>query len=145
MPRLEILIADEQSRPVDLKRLRSGAAQVFADAGIRGGEVSIAVVDDPTIHQINNQYLQHDYPTDVISFVFDRQGETLHGEIIVSSDTAAASCAEYGWPEADELLLYVVHGALHLVGYDDKSPEKEVLMRQAERATMRKLGVAMPE
>lgn len=145
MSRLEILIADEQSRPVDLKRLRAGAAQVFADAGIRAGEVSIAVVDDPTIHQINNQYLQHDYPTDVISFVFDRQGETLHGEIVVSSDTAAASCAEYGWSEADELLLYVVHGALHLVGYDDKSPEKNVLMRQAERATMQKLGVVMPE
>src|SRR5262245_19207518 len=108
MPRLEILIADEQSRPVDVKRLRAGAAQVFADAGIRDGEVSIAVVNDSTIHQINKQYLQHDYPTDVISFVFDHQGEMLQGEIVVSSDTAAASCAEYGWSEADELLLYVV-------------------------------------
>lgn len=140
---LEILIANEQSRAVEIERLRAGAARVFADAGVSHGEVSIAIVDDPTIHELNRRFLAHDYPTDVISFVFDRTANTLHGEIIVSADTAAASCGEYGWPEGDELLLYVVHGALHLVGYDDKSPEKEAAMRQAERETFARLGIAM--
>ena len=95
----------------------------------------MAAVDDRTIHQLNRRYLDHDYPTDVLSFVLEEGPGTVEGEIIVSGDTAAASAPGYGWPAQDELLLYVIHGMLHLVGYDDKSPADAARMRQAERAT----------
>ncbi len=92
----------------------------------------MAAVDDRTIHQLNRRYLDHDYPTDVLSFVLEEGPGTVEGEIIVSGDTAAASAPGYGWPAQDELLLYVIHGMLHLVGYDDKSPADAARMRQAE-------------
>ena len=59
-------------------------------------QVSIAVVDDPTIHELNRRFLQHDYPTDVLSFVLEQQDGRLEGEVIVSTDTAVAQAGEYG-------------------------------------------------
>ena len=68
-------------------------------------------MDDRTIQQLNRQYLDHDEPTDVLSFLLEREAERLEGEIVVSRDTAACSAPAYGWTPADELLLYVIHGA----------------------------------
>ena len=64
--------------------------------------------------------MNHDWPTDVLSFVLDDDDGHLEGEVIISADTAAAAAAEVGWPAAAEQLLYVIHGMLHLVGYRDK-------------------------
>ena len=105
----------------------------MCEEGIRSGEISLAVVDDPEIHAINHRYLQHDYATDVLSFVLDRAGNRLDGEVIVSADTAAVAAAKYGWRMDDELLLYVIHGTLHLVGYDDLAPDVQTKMRERER------------
>ena len=86
------------------------------------------------MHELNRQYLEHDYPTDVLSFVleFDETSKSLDGEIIVSSDYAAREAARYGWTANDELLLYVIHGCLHLVGHDDTTPAAKRAMREAE-------------
>ena len=70
---------------------------------------SISIVDDPTIHRINRDHLQHDWPTDVISFVFENEDSRVDGEIIASFDTATRVAAQAGWSPADELLLYVIH------------------------------------
>ena len=82
----------------------------------------MAVVDDPTIRRLHREYLGEDSPTDVMSFVLERADDYLEGEVVVSAETACAAAPEYGWPAADELLLYVIHGTLHLVGYDDTTP-----------------------
>ena len=68
--------------------------------------------------------LNHDWPTDVLSFVLEDDDGHLEGEVIISADTAAAAAAELGWPPAAEQLLYVIHGMLHLVGYRDKTPDE---------------------
>ena len=131
---LSIDISNRQTAlPFDAQRLKRTAEALLRDAGIDSAELSIAVVDDPTIHQLNRQFLEHDQPTDVLSFLLEREGGHLEGEVIVSSETALRSAARYGWSPEDELLLYLIHGTLHLVGYDDHTSEERVAMRAGER------------
>jgi probable rRNA maturation factor len=131
---LDIAIAREHpTAAVDEQRLRRAVKSILTDAGIAAGEISIAIVNDARMHELNRRYLNHDYPTDVLSFVLARDGDRLDGQIIVSADYAAREAAPYGWSADDELLLYTIHGALHLVGYDDLSPEAKQEMREQER------------
>jgi probable rRNA maturation factor len=133
---------DQASLAIDEERLRQAVENVLIAGKIAEAEISVAIIDDPTIHQLNVQFLNHDYPTDVLSFVLEREGDRLEGEIIASADTAIRSASEFGWSPADELLLYVIHGALHLVGFDDTSPELKTLMRQAEGEHLGRFGLA---
>jgi probable rRNA maturation factor len=131
---LEIDCANRQSQhPVDPARLLAAARLVLTAEGVRDGSVSLAVVDDPTIQDLNRRYLQHDYPTDVLSFLLQWDEQRLDGEVIVSAETAAAASARFGWSVEDELLLYVIHGVLHLANYDDQTPADQTLMRDRER------------
>ena len=139
----KIEIADQQSKPVDGETLISIVDTILTDHQIRRSEISIAIVDDPTMRKLNKQYLEHDYETDVLSFVlqYDDQAGELHGQLIVSTDTAATMANEVGGTMQQELLLYVVHGTLHLVGYDDKSPDDAREMRDAERKYLESVGL----
>jgi probable rRNA maturation factor len=142
---LTIEIADEQTaHAVDHARLKKAVRGVLGDAGIRSGEISIAIVDDARMHALNRQYLQHDYPTDVLSFVLDHDevAGSLDGEIIVSADYAAREAARYGWRTEDELLLYVIHGCLHLAGHDDQTVDGRAKMRAAETEHLARFGLA---
>jgi probable rRNA maturation factor len=124
--------------------LRRAVLCVFADVQDRDVEISIAVVDDATIHLLNRQHLGHDYPTDVLSFPLEDSPDRLQGEIVVSADTAQQNAPDFGWSFTEELCLYVVHGALHLVGFRDKTTTEADLMRQAEREMLAQLGVRVP-
>lgn len=139
----KIEIADEQSFPFDGTRLVSIVAQILSDHDLNQSEISIAVVDDPAIRIINRQYLNHDYETDVISFVldFDETNSRLTGQLVVSTDTANNMANQIGGTMEDELLLYVVHGTLHLVGFDDKDIESASEMRERERHYLALNGV----
>jgi len=138
---IDVLVAQEQDRhEVDEQRLVSAAREVVQSAGYRAGEISIAVVDDEQMHALNRRHLEHDYPTDVLSFVFEDDGR-LEGEIIVSADYASREAARFGWSTMDELLLYVIHGSLHLIGYDDQTPDAKALMREQEIKFLRHFGL----
>lgn len=117
----------------------------LARGGVVRGEVSVAIVDDSEIARIHGAFLNDPTPTDCISFVFDSGGGAIDGEIIVSAETAAAAAAGFGWSACDELLLYVVHAALHLAGFDDQSPAQRRVMRRQERSVLAELGVDPPE
>jgi probable rRNA maturation factor len=141
---LTIELNDEgQSRKIDRARLNKAVRLVLKDAGIKSGELSIAVVGDERMHELNRQYLGHDYPTDVLSFLLesDPEQKSLEGQIIVSSDYAAREAARYGWTADDELLLYVIHGCLHLIGHDDTTPEAKQAMREAEANYLAQFGL----
>jgi probable rRNA maturation factor len=141
---IEIEIADQQSHVlVDANRIMRGARAILEDHGPSETLVSIAIVDDPTIHVLNRQYLRHDYPTDVLSFVLEQRHDMLEGEVVVSADTAARQAERFGWAADDELLLYIIHGVLHLVGFDDQSDEARVKMRGAERSYLARVGVTV--
>jgi len=141
-----ISVANEQSRhAVDEEQLAAAMRAVLAKSPFSSANVSLAIVDDPTIHQLNRRYLEHDWPTDVLSFVLDERDGHLEGEVILSADTAAASAAEIGWSVAAEQLLYAIHGALHLAGYDDKTAADARAMRAAEVEFLRGFGIEGPQ
>jgi probable rRNA maturation factor len=97
--------------------------------------ISIAVVDNATIHRLNRNHLCHDWPTDVITFPLSGPGETAcSGEVVVSAEMAVSSARELNGEPLSELGLYLIHGLLHLCGYDDKSEADAAAMaaRQAE-------------
>src|SRR5207237_3698547 len=96
--------ADEQPHQLDHARLKKAIRLILQDAGIKAAEISIAIVTDARMHELNRQYLQHDYPTDVLSFVLDHDAasKSLDGEIIISSDYAAREAQRYGWSTDDE-------------------------------------------
>ena len=141
---LTIEVNDEGSfGEIDRARLAQGARLVLEEAGIRSGEISIGVVGDARMQELNRQYLQHDYPTDVLSFVLEHDSDAglLDGEVIVSAEYAAREAGRYGWTADDELLLYVIHGCLHLVGHDDTTPEAKQAMRVAEARFLASFGL----
>ena len=138
----KIDIADEQDRhQVNYERLITAVRGILSDAGYTAGEVSIAIVTDEAMHELNRQYLEHDYPTDVLSFVLEAEDEYLAGQLIVSADYAAREAPTFGWNTDDEVLLYTIHGALHLVGYDDQEPELKAEMREQEKLYLARFGL----
>ncbi len=127
------------------ERLQAAVRAVLRGENVEVATVSIAVVDDATIQELNRRYLEHDYATDVLSFLLEPNSAQLEGEVIVSADTAVRQCDRYGWSAQDELLLYTIHGALHLVGYDDQGPQQTGRMRRRERFYLNQLGVTADE
>jgi len=142
---MTIEVANRQARlSVDEGRLVRAVEMILDEAGITEGQVSVAVVDDPTIHRLNREYLEHDYATDVLSFELERAGERLEAEVVVSADTAHETASRFGWAPADELLLYVIHGTLHLVGSNDQTPDERARMQARERVYLARFGLEPP-
>lgn len=120
--------------------------------GCRRAEISIALVDDAEIAQLNKTYLNHEGATDVLSFDLggDPDAGVIDGEIVASVETAQRVASERGGEsEVDsgvdaevELLLYLVHGMLHLLGHDDATPEEAVAMHVKEDEVLTGLGYA---
>lgn len=115
--------------------MKTTLRKILTDAGFSCGRLEAAVVDDETIHRLNREYLGHDYPTDVLAFELESDAAEglLEGSVIVSAQMASARAEEFGWTPADELALYMIHGTLHLVGYDDHETGKKRQMRRKEK------------
>lgn len=97
----------------------------------RLGDVNIIFCSDNYILDINMKYLQHDYFTDIITFDYC-EGETLSGDLFISIDSVRDNAQFYGSTFADELNRVMVHGILHLIGYDDHTPDEQKQMREKE-------------
>jgi len=143
---MRIEIANHQKLlPLDRKAIRSLCRQVLADHGREAG-VSICVVDDAEIRRLNARYLGRDEPTDVLAFPleddFATGDEPLLGEVVVSAERAIAEARRRNLPPHSELALYVAHGLLHLLGYDDHDAAERRRMRGAERAALERAGLA---
>ncbi len=134
---IQVDIADEQSfRPIDevlASRLIDAVRVIAEEYSFHTGEISIAILDDAAIRVINRDYLQHDWATDAITFPFEAHDGILEGEILVSRETADRVASTLPWSGDDELLLYVIHGTLHLVGFDDQDDVSRALMKAAEK------------
>lgn len=126
--------------PLEYQRLKECARVVLAGEGITDAKVTLAFVDDATIAGLNKRFLDHDGPTDVITFPYAR-GKKLEGEVVVGVEVALREAAERGHDVNTELCLYVIHGALHLCGYDDRDRKGAVEMRKKERAYLKQLGL----
>jgi probable rRNA maturation factor len=181
MPPYSIAFANRQHVVrIDRRRLARLACAVLAREEVVRAEISVAIVDDPQIHALNREFLNHDFPTDVISFLLDGDqappdrpraprllaaagvrtgkarkrgnvaarvarrgaGKSLDGEIVISAETARRSARDYGTTPEAELALYLVHGLLHLCGYDDLAPQEKRVMRRREAEALRDWNTA---
>jgi len=135
-----------QQRTVEVSaaKVRQTARRVLREEGAEG-ELSIAIVDDAKIRELNQAYLGKDRETDVLSFALNDEHESLSGEVIVSADTAAREAAARDRSADDELALYLVHGILHLLGYDDTTAKKRSLMWERQRELLALLGYEPPK
>jgi probable rRNA maturation factor len=142
---------------------------VLAAERVSSARISVALADDATVRRVNRDYLGHDYDTDVLSFLFESVPDTtasvdagrsrpalrngigshitdrrIDGELLVSGEMAAQMAKRFGWGPREELTLYLVHGLLHLCGYDDLNLKQRRTMRGREREILETLGIAVP-
>ena len=97
----------------------------------RIGDVNIIFCSDPYILDVNINYLGHDYYTDIITFDYV-EGDVLSGDLFISIDSVRENASFYGAEFLTELRRVMVHGLLHLIGYDDHTPEEQKVMRSKE-------------
>jgi rRNA maturation RNase YbeY len=108
---------------------------VAATYGKRVGEIGYLFVDDEHILDVNNQYLGHDYYTDIITFDYC-EGDVLNGDLVISLDTVRSNAELFGKPYEEELHRVIIHGVLHLCGLNDKGPGERELMEAAENRAL---------
>ena len=108
---------------------------VAASYGKKVGEVGYLFVDDEKILEVNNEYLGHDYYTDIITFDYT-EGDTLNGDIVISLDTVSSNAQQFGRPYDEELHRVIIHGILHLCGINDKGPGEREIMEAAENKAL---------
>lgn len=154
---MRIEISNRQSLlEIDNDLISAAVTTVLNGESIDQAEIGIAIVGNAKIHETNRRFLNHDYATDVITFVMtdedddgfgipeDRLPGVLHGDIMVCAEYAIESAKKYDWSPGDELLLYIVHGALHLSGYDDSTDSERQEMREKESHYLNLLGKKVP-
>ncbi|HEV8062207.1 MAG TPA: rRNA maturation RNase YbeY [Gemmataceae bacterium] len=140
---IKVTVANPQEIVVVEKaRMRQIVQTVLKGEDESDAEISLAFVDNPTIHRLNMRYLKHDEPTDVLSFPLSDPGaRKLQGELVIGAEVAKEQATERGHAVDAELALYVIHGLLHLCGYDDHEQKDADLMSERERHYLRLLDL----
>lgn len=122
--------------PAISRRLTSAWVNAVADSyGKRVGEVAYIFCDDEKILEVNREYLEHDYYTDIITFDYS-EGKRIAGDLFISLDTVASNAEQFGRPYEEELHRVIIHGILHLCGIKDKEPGEREQMEQAENQAL---------
>jgi rRNA maturation RNase YbeY len=118
--------------PFSQKRFTSNWLKFVAQhEGRKLGDISVIFCSDPYILDVNKKYLQHDYYTDIITFDYC-EGDVLSGDLFISVDSVRENASFYGTDFENELNRVIVHGVLHLIGYDDHTEEDIAVMRSKE-------------
>lgn len=115
---VEAAVGGGVALPLELGRLEAAVRHVLAAEAVPSAEVSIALLSDAQIAALNEGYLSHEGATDVISFALHGKGERPLGDVYVGAEQAARQAGEVGVPVEEELLRLVIHGTLHVLGYD---------------------------
>ena len=109
--------------------------RVAAGYGKRVGEVAYIFCDDEKILEVNRQYLNHDYYTDIITFDYC-EDDVISGDLFISLDTVRSNAEAQGTPYDEELHRVIIHGILHLCGINDKGPGERAIMEAAENKAL---------
>jgi len=131
---IQILVSRRYARRVRRKELQAVARRALAlERPGAALNLTVVIVSDRAMRNYNKRFHHVNAPTDVLSFPM-AAGENYLGDIIISYDTAKVNARAAGWRVRDELQLLVTHGILHLLGYDDTTPDARATMwrRQAE-------------
>ena len=138
---MRISIQNRQKRILlNLKKVRRATQRLLTELGLLDAELSLLLVDDARIQDLNRRYLNRDKPTNVLAFPM-REGEfsTLHpqllGDLVISVETAKRQSNRFGLDEMEMVILLMVHGVLHLIGYEHEGTKKgarEMALKQKE-------------
>ena len=145
-----VLRSRQRARKIDLALLRRITEEVLRGLHDGPGEIAIHLVDAKRMASINEQFLQHEGSTDVITFDYaeyekdETKGSTLSGEIFISVPDAVEQAEEFGTSWQSEVARYVIHGLLHLKGYDDLEPSARRLMKREETRWVRRITKLFP-
>ena len=125
---------------VDVRDVRQVALRVLEEEQLPAGELTVVITDENTVQELNRTYRGVDAPTDVLSFplgqdeLLPQEGPPYLGDVVIALPVAEGQANTYGHSLQEELRLLVVHGVLHLLGYDHATPEEEAEMwRKQER------------
>lgn len=121
------------------RRTKAWIKAVAESHGKRIGDVGYCFCSDSHILEVNNQYLGHDYYTDIITFDYC-EGDRLDGDIFISLDTVRSNAQKFGTDYEDELHRVIIHGILHLCGIDDKGPGEREIMEAEENQALELLN-----
>ena len=114
---------------------------VAASYGRKVGEIGYLFVNDEKILEVNREYLNHDYYTDIITFDYD-EDDTISGDLVISLDTVRSNAELFGKTYEEELYRVIIHGILHLCGINDKGPGEREMMEAAENKALAMLSLA---
>jgi len=143
MERMKIEIADRQNELVLPPETIERTVRLALDEHNIGAELSIALVADEEMIELNRRFLNRNGTTDVMAFPYGKGPGWVCGEIVVNASRAVREAASRAHGAEDELLLYLVHGLLHLLGHDDHDPQRRRIMREWERRILAKCGRAV--
>jgi probable rRNA maturation factor len=147
---MNVALFGKEKIPSVAQRLATKAAQQALGAKAkRRGELCLIFVSDAAIHKVNREFLGHDYPTDVLSFPYEalpgvKDPDAPFGDIYISVDTAKRQAKSMGHDVTTEILTLITHGALHLVGYDDKTPADQAKMFKRQDRLVQQLRKPRP-
>ncbi len=128
----------QRTRPVEIRRLRQICITLLEDLlQIKNAELGVTLVAAPEMARINGQFLQHEGSTDVITFDYSEIPDPrpkLHGELFVCLDEAVLQARRFRTTWQSELVRYIIHGTLHLLGHDDhRAPDRRTMKREENR------------
>lgn len=134
-----------QAENIDFPKIKKQATKnwiklVAENYGKKIGDINYLFCTDEKILEVNNQYLSHDFYTDIITFDYS-EGNNISGDIFISLDTVSTNSQKYNTDFMEELYRVIIHGILHLCGIDDKSEHEEKAMRKAENKALEMIQV----
>ena len=124
-------IEDADPKLKNKRLLKSWIAKVADSFGLKTGDLAYVFCSDDRILEVNKEFLQHDYYTDIITFDYC-EGDTISGDMYISVDTVRTNSELYSTSFINEMHRVIIHGVLHLCGLKDKAPDDEKKMREAE-------------
>lgn len=128
---------DGVKMPVIKKRdISAWLRKVATGYGKKIGDIAYIFCNDERILEVNREYLQHDYYTDIITFDYC-EGDRISGDLFISLDTVRTNAEQFGASYEEELYRVIIHGVLHLCGINDKAPGEREKMEEAENRALR--------
>jgi len=124
--------------------LKTLLTDLFRKEGRQLAGLSIVFCSDDYLLELNRQFLQHDYYTDILTFLMSERGAPVEGELYISVDRVRDNARALGVPTLQELRRVIIHGSLHLCGYKDKLKKDQALIRQKEDRYLQLLKKRMP-
>lgn len=128
---IEVLSQNVEKPALDWEKVERWIVEVARRHGRRTGALTYIFCDDARILEVNKEFLNHDYFTDIITFD-DTTGRLIRGDIFISLDTVASNAETVGTTYDDELMRVIIHGILHLCGINDKGPGEREIMEAHE-------------